>query len=94
VQCGLKIEEFWQMTWRDFSIYVTANERNELREWHRVRKLAHTMYSTVVEQKKWKNEQDWWRLPDEEQPVKARPLEQHEIERLVNFLQAPQKGTA
>jgi hypothetical protein len=90
----LKIEEFWQMTWRDFSIYVTANERNELNEWNRTRKLAHTIYSSVVEPKEFKDMVTWWPLPTDEKKEPARPLTQTEIERLVNFLQAPQKAQA
>ena len=89
VQCGLRIEEFWQMTWREFSIYTTAWERNELNEWLRTRKLAHMIFSTVATKEKWVKETDWWPLPIDEKPEEAKPLTQDEIQAMINRLQQP-----
>ena len=81
------------MTWRDFSIYVTAWERNEISDWARTRKIAHMIYSTVAE-KGWKPENVWWPLPIDEKPEPPRLMTQEEIERLTTLLTAPQKGKA
>ena len=88
VQCGLKIEEFWQMTWRDFSIYTTAWERNELNEWLRTRKLAHMIFSTVATREKWVAETKWWPLPTDE-IEEVTPPTQEEIQAMINRLQQP-----
>ena len=90
----MKIEEFWDMTWRDFSIYTTAWERNELNEWARTRKLAHMMFSTVATKEKWVPENVWWPLPTDEKPEEVRPPTQEEIQQMINRLQSPQKNEA
>ena len=93
VQCGISIEKFWQMTWRDFSIYTIAWERNELNEWLRTRKLAHMIFSTVATKEKWQDERTWWPMPtDEKEEVK--PPTQEEIQRMINRLQQPTENKA
>jgi len=82
------------MTWRDFSIYVLAHQRNELNEWARTRKLAHTIYSTVVESKNWKDEKTWWSLPQDERPEPLRPPTDEEVQRMIQLLQTPNKAQA
>lgn len=93
VQCGLTIERFWQMTWREFSIYTIAWERNELNEWLRTRKLAHMIFSTVATKEKWQAENIWWPMPtDEKEDVT--PPSQDEIQRMINWLQQPKENKA
>ena len=82
------------MTWRDFSIYVTAWERTEINEWARARLMAHTTFSTVADNKNWKRADIWMPLPIDEKPIAARPMTKEEIERLTTLLTAPQKGKA
>jgi len=89
VQCGLTIEKFWQMTWRDFSIYTIAFERNELNEWLRTRKLSHMIFSTVATKEKWVNEAQWWPMPTDEREEEVKPPTQEEIQIMINRLQQP-----
>ena len=44
VECGLTIEKFWQITWRDFSIYLLGHQRKEIAEWERTREVAYMVY--------------------------------------------------
>ena len=94
VQCGLKIDEFWGMTWREFSIYTTAWERNELNKWARTRKLAHMMFSTVATKEKWVSEVQWWPLPIDEKAEEKKPLTPEEIQAMISLLQTPQINKA
>ena len=81
------------MTWRDFSIYTIAWERNELNEWLRTRKLAHMIYSTVATREKWQPENVWWKMLTDEVEETA-PPSQDEIQRMINWLQQPQENKA
>lgn len=69
------------MTWRDFSIYTIAWQRNQILEWERTRKVAHVVYSTVVEKNKWKSETIWMPLPTDYKPPTGKPLSPAEIKK-------------
>ena len=43
-ECNIRPNEFWEMTWKDFSIIVMGNEKRELNEWARTRNLAYIVY--------------------------------------------------
>lgn len=43
-ECNIRPSEFWEMTWKDFSIIVMGKERQELNEWARTRNLAYIVY--------------------------------------------------
>ena len=40
----MTIEKFWQITWRDFSIYLLGHQRKEIAEWERTREVAYIVY--------------------------------------------------
>lgn len=94
VQCGLTIEQFWQMSWRDFSIYVTAHERSELNEWARTRRLSYTIYCSIPDNKPKLSETKFWELPIDEKEPEARPLTKEEISRITKLLQSTQENKA
>jgi hypothetical protein len=89
----LKIEEFWQMTWRDFSIYVIAWERNNLLNVSMTREIVYSVYNSQPRDKgsKMPAKENLWPLPIDEK-VEVRPPTQAEIERMMNLLTAPQKA--
>ena len=84
IQCGLTIEQFWGMTWRDFSIYVIANDRNELQEWAKVRRLSYMIYCSIPTDKTKKSEQSFWSLPIDETEEK-KPLSKDQVKNILDF---------
>lgn len=86
VQFGLTIEQFWDMSWRDFTIYASAHERNELNEWERVRKIVYAVYCSIPTDSKTKlTESQLFPLPTDEKPV---PVAKEEIEKTIKLLQS------
>ena len=95
VQCGLTIEKFWQMTWRDFSIYVIAWERNNLLNVSMTREIVYSVYNAQPRDKgsKMPAKDKMWPLPIDEK-IEIKPPSQEDIERMMKLLTAPQKVTA
>lgn len=56
--------EFWDMTWKDFSIIVMGKEKKELNEWARTRNLAYIIYLSSTAEKSPKSIQAFWPMPD------------------------------
>jgi hypothetical protein len=56
--------EFWEMTWKDFSIIVMGKEKKELNEWARTRNLAYIIYLSSTSEKSPKSIQSFWPMPD------------------------------
>jgi hypothetical protein len=63
-ECGLKPSEFWEMTWKDFSIIVMGKERSELNEWSRTRQLAYVMYLSNTTEQHPKPLKSFWPIPE------------------------------
>lgn len=63
-ECNIKPSEFWEMTWKDFSIIVMGKERQELNEWARTRNLAYIVYLSNTTEKSPKSLKSFWPLPD------------------------------
>jgi len=63
-ECGIKPNEFWDMTWKDFSIIVMGKERNELNEWSRTRQLAYVMYLSNSAEQHPKPLKSFWSIPE------------------------------
>ena len=72
------------MTWREFSLYVIANERNELNEWARTRRLAYMIYCSVPSDKSKSSEQVFWPLPIDE-VEKSEPLSDEQVAKIIKF---------
>lgn len=94
VQCGLTIERFWQMTWRDFSIYVMAWERNSILRLVETREIVYSIYNAQPKDKNFRMpaKEKLWPLPIDERPEPLRPPTQEEIERMMKLLTAPQRA--
>jgi hypothetical protein len=63
-ECGIRPNEFWDMTWKDFSIIVLGKERNELNEWARTRNLAYIVYLSSTTEKNPKSMKAFWSIPE------------------------------
>jgi hypothetical protein len=63
-ECGIRPNEFWEMTWKDFSIIVLGKERNELNEWARTRNLAYIVYLSSTTEKTPKSMKAFWSIPE------------------------------
>jgi hypothetical protein len=62
-ECGLRPNEFWDITWKDFSIIVMGNEKKELNEWARTRNLAYIIYLSSTSEKSPKSIKSFWHIP-------------------------------
>jgi hypothetical protein len=62
-ECGLRPDEFWNITWKDFSIIVLGKEKNELNEWARTRNLAYIIYLSNSAEKSPKSLRAFWHIP-------------------------------
>lgn len=63
-ECNIRPSEFWEMTWKDFSIIVMGNERKELNEWARTRNLAYIVYLSSTSEKSPKSLKSFWHIPE------------------------------
>ena len=62
-ECNIRPNEFWDMTWKDFSIIVLGNEKQELNEWARTRNLAYIVYLSSTTEKSPKGITAFWHIP-------------------------------
>lgn len=62
-ECNIRPNEFWDMTWKDFSIIVMGKERQELNEWARTRNLAYIIYLSNTTEKSPKSLKSFWHIP-------------------------------
>ena len=86
----MKIEEFWQMTWRDFSIYTTAWERNKLDQSVIGREIVYSILSSAGKTyNSLPAKEKLWPLPIDVTPEEITPPTQEEIQAMINRLQQP-----
>ena len=62
-ECNIRPSEFWEMTWKDFSIIVMGREKQELNEWARTRNLAYIVYLSSTADKSPKSLKHFWHIP-------------------------------
>ena len=62
-ECNIRPNEFWEMTWKDFSIIVMGKEKQELNEWARTRNLAYIVYLSSTAEKSPKSLSAFWHIP-------------------------------
>lgn len=62
-ECNIRPSEFWEMTWKDFSIIVMGKEKRELNEWARTRNLAYIIYLSNTSEKSPKSLKTFWHIP-------------------------------
>jgi hypothetical protein len=63
-ECNIRPSEFWDMTWKDFSIIVMGKERQELNEWARTRNLAYIVYLSSTSEQSPKSLKSFWHIPE------------------------------
>jgi hypothetical protein len=63
-ECDIKPNEFWEMTWKDFSIIVMGKEKKELNEWARTRNLAYIIYLSSTMEKSPKSIKSFWPIAE------------------------------
>ena len=63
-ECGIRPNEFWEMTWKDFSIILMGKEKNEINEWARTRNLAYIVYLSNTTEKSPKSIRSFWHIPE------------------------------
>jgi hypothetical protein len=63
-ECDIKPNEFWEMTWKDFSIIVMGKEKKELNEWARTRNLAYIIYLSSTAEKSPKSIKAFWPMAE------------------------------
>lgn len=63
-ECNIRPSEFWEMTWKDFSIIVMGKERQELNEWARTRNLAYIVYLSSTSEQSPKSLKSFWHIPE------------------------------
>ena len=63
-ECNIRPSEFWEMTWKDFSIIVMGKEKQELNEWARTRNLAYIVYLSSTMESSPKSIRSFWHIPE------------------------------
>ena len=63
-ECNIRPSEFWEMTWKDFSIIVMGREKQELNEWARTRNLAYIVYLSSTTESSPKSLKSFWHIPE------------------------------
>jgi hypothetical protein len=86
-ECGIKPSEFWEMTWKDYSIIVLGTERKELNEWARTRNLAYIIYLSNTSEKSPKSIKSFWHIPqlDEEDEIEETYLSNDQLLRTLSL---------
>ena len=83
--CGLTIEQFWSITWKDYTIYQEAYVRKELAEWQRTRRLGYIMYIANCDKKNIVSEQNWHPLANDEKEDKGLPMSNEDVKRTLSM---------
>ena len=66
IECGLKIEEFWRLSWREFLLYRKGYEARNLVQWEHTRMIGYMMYSNIMKYEKHKKSMtEWLPLPSD-----------------------------
>lgn len=75
-ECNIRPSEFWEMTWKDFSIIVMGKEKQELNEWARTRNLAYIVYLSSTAEKTPKSLKAFWHIPeiDDNEPAEEKVM--------------------
>ena len=75
-ECNIRPSEFWEMTWKDFSIIVMGKEKQELNEWARTRNLAYIVYLSSTSEKSPKSLKAFWHIPeiDDNEPAEEKKM--------------------
>lgn len=62
----MTINEFWQLSWREFLLYRMAYDNKEIKEWERTRTLAYMIYRSNTTDTAPKSIRAFFPLPSDE----------------------------
>jgi hypothetical protein len=85
IEVGLTINEFWQLTWREFLLYKTAYQNKEVREWERTRMVAYLIYKVNTSEKSPKSLKSFFPLPSDEVEDDKPKLTQEQLARTLKL---------
>ena len=88
VEIGIGIDEFWQMTWREFTIHIKADEAKELKEWHRVRAITYMVYRMNTGDKVVKKPEQIMPLPGDKLPDRGEPMANEDVLRTIKLFKS------
>jgi len=86
LEVGLTIEEFWQLTWREFLLYKYAYDNKQIKEWERTRTIAYLIYKSNTTDKSPKSLKAFFPLPSDVEEVDDSPkLTQDQLARTLKM---------
>ena len=86
MEVGLTIDEFWQLTWREFLLYKMAYDNRQMREWERTRMITYLIYKANTSEKNPKSIKAFFPLPSDVTEVDDSPkLTQDQLERTLKM---------
>lgn len=85
VEIGISIDEFWQMTWREFTIHIKADEARDLKEWHRTRAIMHMVYVMNTGDKVKKKPEQILPLPNDPKQDRGQPITNDDVLRAIKL---------
>ena len=81
----MTINEFWQLTWREFLLYKKAYENQQIKEWERTRTLAYMIYRSNSTDKNPKNIKSFFPLPSDEVEDEKPKLTEEQLARTLKL---------
>ena len=81
---GLTIEQFWGLTWKEWTIYQAAFVRKELNEWQRTRRVAYMVYLMGSGEKTKKEEHVFHPLASDEID-RGKPMSNEDVKRALQL---------
>ena len=81
----MTINEFWQLTWREFLLYKKAYENQQVKEWERTRTLAYMLYRVNSTDKNPKNIKSFFPLPSDEEEEEKPKLTDEQLARTLKL---------
>lgn len=82
------------MTWREFSIYVIAWERNGIIRLVETREIVYSIYNSQPKDHSFRmpSKEKLWPLPFDEKQPEVKPPTKEEIERMMELLTTPKNA--
>ena len=81
----MTINEFWQLSWREFLLYRMAFENREIKEWERTRTLAYMIYRSNTTDNTPKSIKSFFPLPSDEVEEESPRLTEEEFKRTLKL---------
>lgn len=81
----MTINDFWQLTWREFLLYRMSFENREIKEWERTRTLAYMIYRSNTTDTTPKSIKTFFPLPTDEVEEESPKLTEEEFKRTLKL---------